>query len=337
MVPHINWGTRTPPEVDKLKIAYIYQRGTGMTEDEFHKQAEALLKTPECAKSGMLEALLGISFHEKADAQFVGFLVGLHELVGSHKNDLSAVKREEVRERLGRSELGPSLVEAERQALVHFERADRLRFVDKFFSPDNTFANQIDLEYRTAQRIQDSSERDHELARLQERLLAVSDEANPGIAAENRLIWLLRKMFQEQRIDHLVYAEHATVKDDLCGGPDIIIFSPFGRFDIQLKALSASEYTEGYNENLKRSAEEKVADTQTKVVTLESGEFNSLIRAERSGKVVAAKRWKAVLEKLSAASPSMEMKMLAALLMLEPVVSRTPRQTKSSVRKKFEN
>ncbi len=181
--------------------------------------------------------------------------------------------------------VGAHATELERSALERYEASVKLGIEDRYFSRINVMGSENDLQYRSALRIQDAVERNRLQNVLQTRLLDIVErEESAGIRAEFQTIWWLRNFVREQGIDHLASVEHSTVREDLTGGPDIVIRTlPWGTIGIQLKTLKRDSNTEDYNNKIMERARAEAAGTGTTVVEFDSVDLRKLVQAETEG------------------------------------------------------
>ena len=292
--------------VNEMRSRFL-GRGAGIKSEDLRQKAEAIRALAKEEESGLLDALVGISFHDDANNELGLCLRELSLRADKKGRKPRSLTREEIASGVAAivKEKGLGLFEHERMATEHFAKVFKQGgFTDKYFGPDSLAANTIDLEYRTALRDPDDASRERTLNKLQADLLRLSFQIEDrGIRAENLLIWWMRKLLREQGIDHLVLVEHSTVSQDLKGGPDIVIMSaPWGTLDIQLKTFSRIGYTAEYQDKLVEKAVEKVQGTDTVVFEMDAIGFNELIALERDGHVDQRKRNKLLRKIRSLAS-----------------------------------
>lgn len=283
-------------------------KNAGLKSDDLRKNAKTI-RDYAADPSGLLDALVGVSYHDDGDVVLEAAYASVRQKCLQTGVDLKTLRFEDVRQWF--DAFDQSLPEDTRVsnleglALCHYEASVKLGFQDKYFSETSIMASANDLLYRSALRLADARARNHLLNELQRKLLSLAErEPSSGVRAEYLLVWLMRNLVREQGIDHLVSVEHASVRADLTGGPDIMMRSiPWGSIGIQLKTLIRTEYTAVHHEGVIRQARKELKGSGTYLAEIDSVDFGKLIHKEKEKKRDARLRNK-ILGALKDEAPS---------------------------------
>src|SRR3989339_968252 len=133
--------------VNEMRSRFL-GRGAGMKSADLRRKAETIRPLAE-QESGLLDALVGISFHDDANNELGLCLRELSLRAGKKGRKPRSLTREEIASGVAAivKEKGLGLFEHERMATEHFAKVFKQGgFTDKYFGPDSLAANTIDLE-----------------------------------------------------------------------------------------------------------------------------------------------------------------------------------------------
>jgi hypothetical protein len=290
---------------DKLQALVRGAVYEGMSGKQVRRHMELMqqnvgIREQDQKEGGFLRAVElaeGMDAHERANKLFLEKWYGqLEKIPGVEK-----LSREEVMKRFDAFADREALLQAEQDAIVHYEKilADESEWslpLREYLALHRSDIEALvnDLQVRDAERILDAETRRERLAELDAALAEIVDNASDNIGKRLELeeIYLLRRLAHDADNGHLVSVEHSTPRQDLRANTaiDFMVAAAGRAVPFQVKTFKGGTHADWYRqEEVHERAVRRLGGSGTRVVTLEAQAVDAAYDRVRGERVTSLK------------------------------------------------